>query len=330
MSHSDHSVEVSTSSPVPESVVHPSVNQWLLMEGNRWILAGGFSAVVAVVFFVLGWSGVIGVSTEGPITALLSSFIAGNLTLVPIAITINQLVLSREFGKPHELRERDEGVRQLRRELKELAAIPLIPPAPAAFLRELLGFVDESADDIHEAAAATDDEELLRRAETYRERVTAGTSQVRDELDSSDFGSYKLLSAMLQLNSAWLIESAHYLQHGHEESLPEEPFDQMDQALRLFNITRQYTKTLYTQKEIATLSRLVLYTGFLAVFLPGLAILFYPTPMEAALSPTTLLVAFSLLGAVMVSPLAFLISYMLRLSTLMSYPPLRNSFITDG
>lgn len=35
----------------------------------------------------------------------------GNLTLVPITITINQLVLSREFGKPHDLRERDEGVR---------------------------------------------------------------------------------------------------------------------------------------------------------------------------------------------------------------------------
>ncbi len=330
MSHSDHSVEVSTSSPVPEGVVHSWLNRWLLMEGNRWLLAGLFAALVATAFFALGWTGVIGVSTEGPVTALLGSFIAGNLTLVPITITINQLVLSREFGKPHELNQRDEGVRQLRRDLKDLADDSLIPPAPEAFLRELLETIDESADDLYEAVAATGDEELRQRAETVRDRITTGTGQVRSELDESDFGSYELLSAMLEVNSAWMIGSVQYLRDSHDEPMPAEPFDRLNESLRLFNISRQYTKTLYAQKELATLSRLLLYTGFLAIFFPSMGMLFYPTPIEAALSPTGHLVAFSLLGAVVFSPLAFLIAYMLRLSTLMSYPPLRNSFITDG
>ncbi|WP_254528680.1 hypothetical protein [Natrinema gelatinilyticum] len=42
------------------------------------------------------------------------------------------------------------------------------------------------------------------------------------------------------------------------------------------------------------------------------------------------LAGFSLLCGVAFAPLAFLLSYTLRLSKIVSYPPLRNSFITDG
>lgn len=58
--------------------------------------------------------------------------------------------------------------------------------------------------------------------------------------------------------------------------------------------------------------------------------LVYAGPVELPLSPVALLIAFSLMSAVVFAPLAFLLSYMLRLSTIVSYPPLRNSFITDG
>ena len=269
-------------------------------------------------------------TAEGPATLLLSVLIAGNLTLVPITITINQLVLSREFGKPHGLRKRDDGVRRLRNELKEVADTPLVPPAPEAFLRELVETIDANADAVHEAIAATDDDELRRRADTYQHRVDDSTGIMRRALEHAEFGSFELVSAMLEVNSAWLTETLHYLRDDHAEAMRDAPFDDLEEALRLFNVSRQYTKTLYMQKEIATLSRLLLYVGFVAVLTSSVTMLMYSAPIEVAVPSTALLAGFSLLGAVVFAPLAFLLSYMLRLSTIVSYPPLRNSFITDG
>lgn len=330
MSQSDETVEVTTSSPVPQGIVTSPTNQWLLLDANRWVLAALFSAAVFVAFFTLGVSGVIDVAAEDPATLLLSVFIGGNLTLVPVTITINQLVLSREFGKPHELTERDDGVHHLRQGLREVADTPLIDPAPKAFLRTLVTTMDERAEAVHEAVTDADSDEISRQGTVFRRELTKGTRRLAGVLDDADFGSYELLSAMLTVNSAWLLEISRHLQYAHGESVSDESFERMAQTLQLFNVTRQYTKTLYAQRELATLSRLLLYTGFVAVLLSSLGMLVYATPYVTALSMPIRVAAFSALSAVVFTPLAFLLSYMLRLSTLMSYPLLRNSFITDG
>lgn len=310
--------------------VRSPASRWLLINGNRWIVAGLLSTIVFASFFVFGWSGVIGMRAGGPATLLLSVYIAGNLTLVPIAIAINQLVLSREFGKPHTLRERDEGVRELRGELKEMADEPFISPSPEAFLLSLIETVDERASTVDAEVTRGDDGEKSRHAKQFLEEIDENTDHVRSTLDRSDFGSYELLSAMLEVNSAWLIGMTEYLKHDREESLSVTPFDQMEEVLRLFNVTRQYMKTLHAQKELATLSRLLLYTGFAAILVSSLGMLVYATPLSGLFSGTSLVILFSLVSAVVFAPMAFLTSYVLRLSTLMSYPPLDNSFITDG
>ncbi|WP_408959588.1 hypothetical protein [Natrinema sp. 74] len=330
MSHSDEAVDVATTSPVPEYVVETSINQWLLIDANRWVVAGLFSTTVFVVFFVLTWMGVIGITAAGPAPLLLSVFIAGNLTLVPITITINQLVLSREFGKPHDLNERDEGVRDLRRNLKDLADVSAIQPTPIAFLRVLVETIEESGESVSEVVSATDDEELQRRAEVVRKQLATNTDRMHSALEDAEFGSFELLSAMLRVNSAWLIGAAEHLQHEEFEPMPAEPFDRLEKTLRMFNVSRQYTKTLYVQREIAALSRLLLYVGFVAVGSSAVAMLVYDASIRPPVSETMLQVAFSLLCAVAFAPLAFLLSYTLRLSTIVSYPPVRNSFITDG
>jgi hypothetical protein len=311
-------------------MVDSRVNRWLLVDANRWVVAGLLSLGVFVTFVALGWTGVIGVTAQGPATLLLSVLIAGNLTLVPITITINQLVLSREFGKPHDLRQRDQGVQRLREELRGQADVSLIPPAPVRFLEVLNGTIAERADAVYEAATETGDEETVAAAEAFRQRVTANTERMGRVLETAEFGSYELLAAMLRTNSAWLIEDVRSVQHALGEDAPDEPFDRMEETLRLFNVTRQYTKTLYAQKEVAALSRLLLYVGFVAVVVLSAAMLVYGAPLAATLTEAELLVGFSLGGALAFAPLAFLLSYTLRLSTVVSFSPLRNSFITDG
>ncbi len=58
--------------------------------------------------------------------------------------------------------------------------------------------------------------------------------------------------------------------------------------------------------------------------------LVYDGSLELSASVPAHLAGFSLLCGVAFAPLAFLLAYTLRLSTIVSYPPLRNSFITDG
>lgn len=330
VSHSDRSVEALSSRTVPKKLVRSPSSRWVLLNGNRWLIAGVLASVVFVLFFVLGRSGVIGMETEDPSILLLSVYIAGNLTLVPIAITINQLVLSREFGKPHTFRERDDGVSQLRRDLKELADVSFIPPSPESFLRLLVETIEERTTAVDDVLATDHENETSFQAALFLEELDENTERVRRTLDRTDFGSYRLLDSMLRMNSAWLIGTAEYLQADAAESPPAEPFDRIEEVLRLFNVTRQYTKTLHAQKELATLSRLLLYTGFAALLVSALGMLVYATPLAGQFSGTSMVTAFSLVSAVVFTPLAFLTSYMLRLSTLMSYPPLENSFITDG
>ncbi len=330
MSHSDQAVDVTTSSPIPEHIVETATNQWLLVDANRWLVAGLFSTAVFVAFFVLGRTGVIGMTAAGPAPLLLSVFVGGNITLVSVTITINQLVLSREFGKPHDLTERDEGVRQLRRNLEELAGVSAIRPTPTAFLRVLVTTIEMYGDDLDAAISATGDETLHRRAETVKRQLETNTDRLKRALEHSEFGSFELMSAMLRVNSAWLIGAAENLQREEYETIPDEPFDRLEESLRLFNVSRQYMKTLYVQKEIATLSRLLLYTGFFAIASSAVAMLVYDGSIEPPVSTVVLQAAFSLLCAVAFAPLAFLLSYSLRLSTIVSYSPVRNSFITDG
>lgn len=114
MSHSDEAVDVATASPIPGYVVETSVNQRLLIDANRWVVTGLFSAVVFAVFFVLAWAGVIGITAAGPATLLLSVFIAGNLMHVPITTRTAEADRPRtgiSFGEANPSRGAGQSVR---------------------------------------------------------------------------------------------------------------------------------------------------------------------------------------------------------------------------
>lgn len=329
MSQSDDTVEVSTASPVPSGVATSPFGQWLLIDANRWLLAGILTAVVFVVVVALGWLDVISVTAVDSTTLLLSVLVGGNATLVTIVISINQLVLSREFGKPHSLTQRDDGVRRLREQVTEVADVDHVQPEPIAFLALLAETMETHADRIGDAAAATDDH-YRGRVAVFRQRVEASTDQLQRTLDVAEFGSFGVLSGMLTVNSAWLIANTIRLRDDRPEDVPAEPFDRQEETLRLFNVTRQYTKTLYVQKEIAALSRLLLYVGFSSLLVLSLAMLTYGSAVLPALSPLARILWFGAVMAAAFAPIAFLLSYMLRLSAVVSFAPLRNPFITDG
>lgn len=129
------------------------VADWFLLEGDRRLVAGG--VILAATGAV--WSLVaVEVVAVGPGSSVASAFgsglTAGVVTLLTIALSINQLILSRVFGSPDRLMERLEGAREARRGVEELAGQPSSANDPAAFLSLLARTLHDRA---QAAASAT-------------------------------------------------------------------------------------------------------------------------------------------------------------------------------
>lgn len=85
--------------------VDAPVKRWLLLDGNRWIIAGLLLIGLLGAFLALGQLGIISFTQQGSTTQLLHALTIGNFTVIGLVITINQLILSWEFGSPSNLRE---------------------------------------------------------------------------------------------------------------------------------------------------------------------------------------------------------------------------------
>lgn len=67
----------------------PGPIDWLLLTGNRWIIAGGFLFSFFLFLSILLGSGFIATRNGGFLSRLFAGLIGGNFTLIIIVITIN-------------------------------------------------------------------------------------------------------------------------------------------------------------------------------------------------------------------------------------------------
>ena len=79
------------------------LREWFLLDGNRLVIAGGVVILIFGLLSVAEWTGLIPLTDTMPMFYLFSSLIGGNLTLITVVVSINQLLLSREFSSPGEL-----------------------------------------------------------------------------------------------------------------------------------------------------------------------------------------------------------------------------------
>jgi hypothetical protein len=79
------------------------LREWFLLGGNRLVIAGGVVILIFGLLSVAEWTGLILLTETMPMFYLFSSLIGGNPTLITVVVSINQLLLSREFSSPGEL-----------------------------------------------------------------------------------------------------------------------------------------------------------------------------------------------------------------------------------
>ncbi len=306
--------------------------RWLFFDASRWTLVVVLLVVIAASFFIAGRTGLVSYRNESTGALFLSVVVAGNFTLVSIVITINQLVLSREFGKPHVLRQRNEGILDFREDVTRLTGGGAGPADPLVFVRRIVRSVEDRVTELRDDVDAGEPR-LVESVESLSTAVSADAKEADDALSDSEVGNFRVLTTLLFFRIAWQLHTLRRIRTEFDESLDESTVatvEELERLLQDLNIARQYLQTLYMQKELGQLSRLLLYVGIPSLIVSGLGMLVY-RPGAGVTVPRPLLVpTYSVVAAVGFLPLAILLSYMVRISTIVSRMPLLNPFLTDG
>lgn len=147
----------SASSATQHKSVRDRVSHWLLLQGDRRVVAVGMTAVVVGLFAGLIASGRLAVGPTSSAASLFGSGLtSGVVTLVTIALSINQLVISRVFDPINNLTDRLQGSRDLRETVEDIADEPSTPNDPAAFLSLIATTMSEAASKLQELGASND------------------------------------------------------------------------------------------------------------------------------------------------------------------------------
>ncbi|KYH24888.1 hypothetical protein HAPAU_29800 [Halalkalicoccus paucihalophilus] len=243
-----------------------SARDWFLFEANRLTVTG----VLTIACFVLltGFSmldlpfqSILG--DGDTIETLFQTLIGVLITGMTLVVSINQLVLSEEFGSLGRQRERMDKSMTFRKD-SEREFQWTGPPEPNRFLSTLINTSVDRAKAVQEAVNGNHDPLLRDRVEQLVDRIATSADEITDELEDAPFGEFTIMQAALSYNYSWKIYLVRRLYWEHQESLSEDEQDAIDNLvdiLELFGPAEEFFKAHYLQWELVNLSRRILYTG---------------------------------------------------------------------
>ncbi|MEY7850445.1 hypothetical protein AB7C87_14755 [Natrarchaeobius sp. A-rgal3] len=291
--------------------------EWVLVEADRLLVAAFVSIAVFVAFLILDEVGVISFLNDDSITRLAGGMIAGTFSLVTLVVSINQLILSREFAAAGESENQLEGVMSFREDAAETAGVPAAPASPTRLLELLTASIRDRAETLEDAVDGCD-EELATPVKRYTADVQARADRVDETLERATFGTFRAVSAAIGYDDAWQLYVARHLRGRYGDDLPaegREALEELIDALELFGVAREHFKTTYLQRELTRFSQLTIYCGVPAILAAMLIGFLYADLGGPSISVDYLPLVVSALIAVVVSPLALLTSYILRTAT---------------
>ncbi|WP_435181871.1 hypothetical protein [Halorussus sp. AFM4] len=292
------------------------LREWILLDGNRLVVAGGVLGLVLVVVVAVERLGWVPLQRDQPTFYMFSALISGNLTLVTVVVSINQLLLGRELETPGSLESEIQNVIEYREEVEDHAG-EIAPVKPLGFLELLFENTRKEAQRIGGMTFGAVGRETRSEVDEVVEALTDHADNVLHVLDASGSNTFDVLSVTLTTNYAQEINRIRRIRARHGDDLPEsvmEALDNLIEHLQKVDVARQYFKSLYLQEELSSLSRVLLYAGIPAELVSVLALLAFTaqkgTPVlqyAHVLLPVTVTVGFL--------PLALLLSFIVRTAT---------------
>lgn len=247
-----------------------SVRDWFLFSASRLTVTG----ILTIASFVLltGFSMLDipfqSIFAEGDtIETLFQTLVGVLITGMTLVVSINQLVLSEEFGSLGRQRERMDKSMAFRKD-SEREFQWTGPPEPERFLSTLINTSVDRAKAVQEAVNESSDPLLRNRVEQLVDRISTSADEITDELEDAPFGEFTIMQAALSYNYSWKIYLVRRLYWEHREDLnddTQEAIDDLVDILQLFGPAEEFFKAHYLQWELVNLSRRILVTGLPAL-----------------------------------------------------------------
>jgi hypothetical protein len=293
--------------------VRERATDWILVGGDRRALAASLVVAIAGLVWTLIAVDVLAVGPTSSVSRLFGGGItSGVITLLTIALSINQLVLSRVFGSADTLDERLDGARELRQTVESIAEVPASPNDPAQFLSLIGATLSDRAERLVASSGRDPPEELtdaLRDVAAFGESID---TQLESNTSVND-----VLGAVLGPEYAYNMTAVRHLEKEYGGSIPEDAlvtFRDVEKLLESIAVVRQFYKTLVIQQDLARLSRQLVYSGMAALIAAVVVTLVYRTS-SVTLPVEVLPVVVSVGIGVIVAPLALFVVYILRAAT---------------
>lgn len=286
----------------------------MFLTGTRSRVAVLFLSVTTALFLV---------ATAGTFTAnrpplyyLFGSLVAGNITLITVVVSINQLVLSRDFSSPRELQTEIRETLHFHRAATNKTTVPL---EPSGFLRESTLQLDHYANSL--SVTEIDDPDLRATIEELCDRLQRHAETVTDQLSSNE-DQDQLLTGVLSVFPIRYIDSIQEIRSLQTRSDVqfsndvEQTLEHLAVELEYLDIARYYFMSMFIQQELSRLSRGLVYTGLPAIALAG-GVLVHLSQLDPnstmSFWSTTIVTMALVLGFF---PIALLGAYVLRISTI--------------
>lgn len=292
--------------------------EWFALVGNRLVLAGLLTSAFALSVLVLMAADVVDVRNATEMLYVFQVLVGGNLTLLTIVLSINQLVLSREFKTPGELQEQIRNVIAYRDDVEETTDRDAVPVTPSGFLFVLLAETQDTAERLDELIEKSDRDQFSDEVHALLVDLVTHTDETKAVLDRSQRGIFSALVVTLETNYSHQLNEVQRLQTAHEGDLPPdvlETFDELRESLKQIDIARQYFKSIYMQSELAVLSQVLLFVGLPAVGSALLVLLVYASATGTPISVNYMEALVPFVVTLGFSPLALLFAYVLRIAT---------------
>jgi len=324
---------MSAASTLPRSPTRTRLRRWVLLDGDRNVLAAGIVLVGVLVFAWLGYRRVldIGRSTT-PMLYLFSALVGGNITLMTIVITISQLVLSRELRSPRELQLELESAEDFRDAVEEETSGAGISEHPAEFLRVLVASTHRQATDLASTSDQTPDPDLRDDLSELTSGLRQELEETRTRLEASHGGVFTALSTILDADFSARLNHSRWIRRANEDDLSEAQtalLEDLERRIEQLDVARQYFKTIHIMQELADTSRLVTYSGLVAT-LVALAFIVVTGYARTPVSPLTRLVLVPAAVGVGLVPLSLLATHVLRITTVARRTAAITPFLSPG
>ena len=249
--------------------------QWILVNGNRWVVSAVALVLVGLGFVGSGvvWSDelVTLFTEEQVVQTVLIALFSGIILLVSIALSVNSIVLSQEITALGDQEEEIEQTFSFRDSVREQTNADVSPARPAEFLQVIFDAIRTNVQELSNSIS-NGNTALNSQAEMIKNDIVNQVGDGEDRLEKA-VGISEVMFAGIQYDCSRQIYAIRQLQVEHEETLTKsqrEKIDELLTTLKYFTIGREYFKTLYFKRELATLSR-----GLLLISFPSIVYLVY-------------------------------------------------------